>query len=58
MRCTQYGLCGQAAFKNARTRGFFYIKKVGGANIVFSVGFIKNIQKFVGVARGIVGHGP
>ena len=23
MKCTQYGICGEVAFKNARTMGFF-----------------------------------
>ena len=40
MKCTQYEICGQAAFKKARAIIFFY--QVGQDGQQFSVGFQKS----------------
>jgi hypothetical protein len=52
VKCTQYGFCGQAAFKNAR--GFFFIEVERGRQ-QFS-GWITDLwsfSSFVGLPKGV-----
>ena len=41
MKCTQYGICGQVAFKNARASVIFFQSQTGQAKV-----FSGMVQKF------------
>ena len=34
MKCTQYGICGEVAFKNARATAFFWVVGRGGQRVL------------------------
>ena len=38
MKCTQYGICGQVAFKNARASVIFFQSQTGQAKVFFWYG--------------------
>jgi hypothetical protein len=51
MKCTQYEICGEAAFKKARAMVFF--NEVGQGGQQFSVVFKKSPKNFGGLPKPV-----